>query len=168
MNSNRALIAYMILLALVGTLLCIRIDAVATRPETAVLPETVTPEIAVLSDETEPVEQIPVDVVERGAAERKMVSLGVFRITYYTNSIECCGKTDGVTRSGAIAKANHTIAVDPEVVPLGSEVMIGGTVYTAEDIGGAVKGKVIDIYVDDLSAGRPFDADEMEVFVLRE
>lgn len=166
MNSGRAFIAYMILLALVGTLLCLRIDAVASRPETVTLPETVTPEIADLSDETEPVEQTPVDAVERGAEEREMVSLGVFRITYYTNSIECCNKTDGITKSGAIAKSNHTIAVDPEVIPLGAEVMIGGTVYTAEDIGGAVKGKVIDIYVDDLSAGRPFDAGEMEVFVV--
>ena len=166
MNSNRAFIAYMILLALVGTLLCLRIDAVATRPETEKLPETVTPEIAVLSKEIEPVEQTQVDAVERGAAERTGISLGAFRITYYTNSIECCGKTDGVTRSGAIARSNHTIAVDPEVIPLGSEVMIGGTVYVAEDIGGAVKGKVIDIYVDDLSAGRPFDAGEMEVFMV--
>ena len=166
MNSGRAFVAYMILLALVGTLLCLRIDAVASRPETVTLPETVTPEIAVLSDETEPVEQTHVDAVERGAEEREMVSLGVFRITYYTNSIECCGKKDGVTRSGAIARSNHTIAVDPEVIPLGSEVMIGGTVYTAEDIGGAVKGKVIDIYVDDLNAERPFDAGEMEVFVV--
>ena len=167
MNSGRVLVVYMILLALVGTLLCLRIDAIATRPETAVLPETVTPEIAVLSDETEPVEQAHIDAVERGGEEREMVSLGVFRITYYTNSIECCGKTDGVTKSGAIARSNHTIAVDPEVIQLGTEVMIGGTVYTAEDIGGAVKGKVIDIYVDDLSAGRPFDAGEMEVFILR-
>ena len=156
----------MILLVLAGTLLCLRIDAVASRSETVALPETVQPEIAVLSGETELTEQAPVDAVERGSEEREMVSLGVFRITYYTNSIECCGKTDGVTRSGAIARSNHTIAVDPEVIPLGSEVMIGGTVYTAEDIGGAVKGKVIDIYVDDLSAERPFDAGEMEVFVV--
>jgi len=165
-NRDRAFIAYMILLALVGTLLCLRIDAVATRPETEKLPATVAPEIAALSDETELTEQTPVDAVERGAAERKMVSLGVFRVTYYTNSIECCGKTDGITKSGAIAKANHTIAVDPEVIQLGTEVMIGGTVYIAEDIGGAVKGKVIDIYVDDFDAERAFDVDEMEVFVV--
>ena len=78
MNSGRVLVAYMILLALVGTLLCLRIDAVATRPETEKLPETVTPEIAVLSDETEPVEQTPVDVVERGAEERTGISTDVY------------------------------------------------------------------------------------------
>ncbi|MFR5613204.1 MAG: 3D domain-containing protein [[Clostridium] innocuum] len=40
----------------------------------------------------------------------------------------------------------HTIAVDPDVIPLGSKVLIDGHVYVAEDVGGAVKGNVIDIY----------------------
>lgn len=40
----------------------------------------------------------------------------------------------------------RTIAVDPSVIPLGSEVMFDGEVYIAEDIGGAIKGNVIDLY----------------------
>ncbi|MFR1857426.1 3D domain-containing protein [[Clostridium] innocuum] len=38
------------------------------------------------------------------------------------------------------------MAVDPDVIPLGSKVLIDGHVYVAEDVGGAVKGNVIDIY----------------------
>lgn len=53
-----------------------------------------------------------------------------------------------MTATGVIARANHTIAVDPTIIPYGTKVHINGTVYTAEDCGGAVKGNVIDIYVE--------------------
>ena len=39
----------------------------------------------------------------------------------------------------------RTIAVDPKVIPLGSEVIIDGHTYIAEDTGGAIKGNRIDI-----------------------
>ena len=38
----------------------------------------------------------------------------------------------------------RTIAVDPSVIPLGTEVMFNGEIYIAEDIGGAIKGNVIE------------------------
>lgn len=41
------------------------------------------------------------------------------------------------------------MAVDPDVIPLGSRIMIDGHEYIAEDVGGAVKGNVIDIYTAD-------------------
>lgn len=44
-------------------------------------------------------------------------------------------------------KVGRTIAVDPDVIPLGSTVLIDGKAYIAEDIGGAIKGNVIDMYV---------------------
>lgn len=53
-----------------------------------------------------------------------------------------------MTATGVIAKVNHTIAVDPTVIPYGAQVKINDIIYTAEDCGGAVKGNVIDIYVD--------------------
>ena len=40
----------------------------------------------------------------------------------------------------------HTIAVDKRLIPLGTKVKIGKIVYTAEDTGGAIKGKRIDVY----------------------
>lgn len=43
---------------------------------------------------------------------------------------------------------DRTIAVDPNVIPLGSTVLINGKEYIAEDIGGAIKGNVIDLFVE--------------------
>ena len=51
-----------------------------------------------------------------------------------------------MTYSGAPTKAQLTIAADLTVLPLGTKVFVGDTVYTVEDIGSAVKGKMIDIY----------------------
>ena len=47
-----------------------------------------------------------------------------------------------------IATEGRTIAVDPEVIPYGTKVLIDGHTYIAEDTGGAIKGNKIDIFVD--------------------
>lgn len=66
--------------------------------------------------------------------------------TAYCPCAKCCGKTDGITASGTKATAGRTIAVDPSVIPYGTEVIINGITYVAEDCGGAVKGNDIDIF----------------------
>lgn len=68
-----------------------------------------------------------------------------------------------MTKSGNIAQPNHTVAVDPEIIPLGTEIMIDGHIYTAEDIGGAVKGNVIDIWVE--SQSNSFGVMHREVYI---
>ena len=75
--------------------------------------------------------------------------LGFFTVTYYDTCKKCTGNGHAgqISSSGKKLKANHTIAVDPSVIPLGSEVLIGDTVYTAEDTGADVKGKRIEIYL---------------------
>ena len=40
------------------------------------------------------------------------------------------------------------VAVDPDVIPLGSTVIIDGQEYLAADTGGDIKGNRIDIAVD--------------------
>lgn len=75
--------------------------------------------------------------------------IGEFTITHYTASIEECGNNKGITATGTKVKNNRTIAVDPNVIPYGTEVVIGDTVYVAEDTGGAIKENRIDIYVSD-------------------
>lgn len=69
-------------------------------------------------------------------------------LTAYCSCYECSEGYGGVTASGVIAQANHTIAVDPDVIPLGSWVEINGHQYHAEDVGGGVNGNHIDIYFD--------------------
>ena len=42
-----------------------------------------------------------------------------------------------------------TVAVDPRVIPLGSKVWVKGYGYAiAADTGGAIKGNIIDVYVN--------------------
>lgn len=73
-------------------------------------------------------------------------------ITYYCLCVDCCGKTDGITASGAKAVPHETCAVDPAVIPLGSDVSVDygdGELhhYIANDVGGGVNGNHIDICV---------------------
>ena len=86
-----------------------------------------------------------------------------FAITYYCPCEKCCGKSDGITESGTIATEGRTIAVDPDVIPLGTTITIGGHDYIAEDIGGAIKGLHIDIYVNDHNRALKLGKHEAEV-----
>ena len=67
-------------------------------------------------------------------------------ITHYDVCSKCCGKTDGITASGAHATPYSTVAVDPSVIPLGAVLLVdygdgaGLRRYRAEDTGGAIKG----------------------------
>ena len=74
-------------------------------------------------------------------------SLGEFVITHYCACEKCTIDGDGITASGTQATAGRTIAVDPEVIPYGTTVIIDGHAYVAEDCGGAIKGRRIDIFM---------------------
>ena len=69
-------------------------------------------------------------------------------VTAYCGCTDCCGKNDGITSTGTRAKEGRTIAVDPELIPYGTEVEISGNFYTAEDCGSSIKGRRIDVYFD--------------------
>lgn len=73
-----------------------------------------------------------------------------FEATAYCSCPKCCGKwADGITASGTKATSKRTIAVDTNIIPLGTEVEIEGLgTYIAEDTGSAIKGKIIDFYFD--------------------
>ncbi|MBH9965149.1 LysM peptidoglycan-binding domain-containing protein [Bacillus enclensis] len=68
--------------------------------------------------------------------------------TAYTADCEGCS---GITATGVNLKENpdaKVIAVDPDVIPLGSKVYVEGYGYaTAEDTGGAIKGNRIDVFI---------------------
>ena len=84
----------------------------------------------------------------------ELVSLGEFKITHYCPCPICCGEwADGITYTGTQATEGRTVAVDPTVIPSGSDVLLryaDGTeaIFTAEDCGGAIKSKRIDVFMD--------------------
>ena len=86
--------------------------------------------------------------------------------TAYCPCVKCCGKNDGITASGVKAKANHTIAVDRKVIPLGTRIIYNDIEYIAEDTGGAIKGNRIDIYFDNHSDALEFGRQTIEIEVL--
>lgn len=81
-------------------------------------------------------------------AETHGKSLGKFVITAYCTCRVCCGVYSGGNRtaSGTVPTSNRTIAVDTSVIPFKTKVVINGQVYVAEDRGGAIKGKRIDMF----------------------
>lgn len=80
--------------------------------------------------------------------ESELISLGVWKITYYCCEPyeHICGDGDGLTATG-IPVAPGIVAVDPEVIPYGTTVVIDGEEYLAADCGGGIKGDRIDIAV---------------------
>ena len=77
-----------------------------------------------------------------------LIDYGTMRITAYCPCESCSAQWGRKTYSGETATAGRTIAVDPDVIDIGSKVKIGDHVYVAEDIGGAVVGDTIDIFFD--------------------
>ena len=96
------------------------------------------------AEPVEPAELKPEPVI---VEEQETEYLGSFEVTAYCPCEKCCGAwADGIAFTGGLATEGQTIAVDPDVIPLGSVVEINGHAYIAEDIGGAIKGKEIDLF----------------------
>ena len=95
--------------------------------------ETITDEITTIEEETRPA----------------YLDMGKFKLTAYCACKKCCGKwADGKTATGTFPVQGRTIAVDEDVIPYGSEVIVNGHTYVAEDCGGAIVGNRIDVYFD--------------------
>lgn len=75
----------------------------------------------------------------------KWKALGRFTITFYWPGEDKYGR---LTSTGVNAIEGKTIAVDPAVIPYGSIVLINGNEYVAQDCGGAIKGRKIDVFVE--------------------
>lgn len=101
------------------------------------------------------------------SSDSNLKNLGVFKITHYCPCSICCGPyANGITSTGVTAVTNHTIAVDPTQIPYGSQVVINGQVYVAEDCGGAIKRNCIDIYVATHTEGENKGVYYTEVYLI--
>lgn len=98
--------------------------------------------------------------------------------TAYTASYKDTGKNPGdagfgITYTGKKVKEG-IIAVDPKVIPLGTRVYVEGVGNTpdygfavAEDIGGAIKGNVIDLYFDSQEEVDKWGRRSVRVYILK-
>jgi 3D (Asp-Asp-Asp) domain-containing protein len=107
------------------------------------------------------------EVIIRGTA-KKILSMNA---SAYTAGYESTGKHPGQKGYGITAtgkKATHgVVAVDPNVIPLGSRLYVEGYGYAmAWDIGGAIKGNKIDLFYDDLAEAIKFGRKNLMVYVL--
>lgn len=79
-------------------------------------------------------------------------SLGTVVTSGYCNCTICCGQwSGGPTASGAYPSGNHTLAVDAynPIVPIGTQVIMNGVLYTVEDTGNLnAHGVDFDVYYD--------------------
>lgn len=78
---------------------------------------------------------------------------------------------DGITATGTVPKRVEggwsTIAVDPRVIPYGTKVYVENYGYAiAEDTGGAIKGNIIDLYMNSVQAARNWGRRHVTIYIL--
>ena len=78
-----------------------------------------------------------------------------------------CGDGDGLTATG-IPATPGVVAVDPEVIPLGSTVIIDGQAYLAADTGGAVQGLHVDVAMATHQEADAFGVRSADVWIMEE
>ena len=101
------------------------------------------------------------------AKDNDVKYLGKYKLTAYCGCKKCSGKWGTRTASGKKAKQGRTNAVDKRKIKLGSKVQINGKTYVAEDVGGGVKGKHIDIFYNTHSETRDHGVERSEVYLIQ-
>ena len=136
-----------------------REETTATDVEITTTDEVIIQEVKEEAPKEAPKEEVP-----------EFVSLGIFRVSAYCceNYPHICNDGDATkTSTGTTPTPGRTIAVDPDVIPYGTEVQINGHTYIAEDCGGAIKGNRVDICFLLHDDALDFGIQNIEVFVKR-
>ena len=107
-----------------------------------------------------------------------LITLPSGEVLSYTQKLDCiataysCDGKPGYTFSGTPARVG-AIAVDPTFIPLGTRMYIvtndGEYIYgiaTAEDIGGSIKGNIIDLYFNTFDECWIFGIRDCSVYIL--
>lgn len=150
----------------------ITVDGQATVQAAAAQPAETKPAVQ-KEAKVEKAAPAPAPKQEKEPASRSNVSqstakeLTVTATAYTAND----GGMTGVTATGIDLKANKNakvIAVDPNVIPLGSKVYVEGYgEATPADTGGAIKGNKIDVFVPSKSAAKNWGVKTVKVKVLK-
>lgn len=78
---------------------------------------------------------------------------------------------DGITATGTVPVRNasgwSTIAVDRSIIPMGTRVYVENYGYAiAEDVGGAIKGNIIDVFMNSESEARSWGRRTVTIYIL--
>lgn len=90
--------------------------------------------------------------------------------TAYTHTDEGCNET---TYSESKVREGHTVAVNPQQIPIGSIVYVKSEneqvsgYYVAEDVGGLISSGRIDLYMGDKERAYNFGVQSVEVSIIR-
>lgn len=109
------------------------------------------------------------DVIE--VVEVETTSLGIFKLTAYCkeNYPHICNNGDSSsTATGTVPTVGRTVAIDPSIIPYGSEVIINGHTYIAEDCGGAIKENRVDILMETHKEALEFGVQYAEVSIRKD
>lgn len=105
----------------------------------------------------------PGSSIEYGEADQY---LGAFQATAYCGCSTCSGG-HALTYSGTVPQANHTIAADLELYPIGTRLLINGIVYTVEDKGTHVQNQRLDIYFATHEEALSFGLQTVDVYSVK-
>ena len=153
-------------------------DRMTTMPEEVWKPEYDIPatEYAYITDE----QLAEIEAQEAQSIEDALLAQATridnVTVTHYCICQKCCGKSPdhpayGITASGRYATPYVSVAVDPSVIPLGSDVLVDygdGVIeyYRADDTGSGVGGKHIDLCVSDHQEARNLGVRTATVYVV--
>lgn len=152
------LLFLLLLLAWLGSYLIMTVEA---EPATQCKAEAATEDGSLPGDDTPATNRCYLTKEEVEAAENEMIEAALLArshkledvtITFYCCEARphICGAGTGITASGLRATPGVTVAVDPDVIPLGADVLVDygdGEIqyYRADDTGSAVRGNHIDV-----------------------
>lgn len=153
------LLFLLLLLAWLGSYLIMTVEAEPANHSKA---EVVRDSGSLPGDDTPDTTRCYLTEEEVEAAENEMIEAALLAnatrldsvtVTHYCTCSRCCGKSDGITASGRKATPGISVAVDPSIIPLGSDVLVdygdGEMHYCrADDTGSAVKGNHIDLCME--------------------
>jgi len=118
------------------------------------------------------IEQLTEDINEINEMYQKEIDrltgtyIGTYKATFYCY-------TGNRTASGTWPEAGRTVATDPSVIPTGSEIRVvypdgKSHIYTAEDTGGSIKGRILDVYVDSRKEALQLGVKQVRVYLIKE
>ena len=121
---------------------------------------------AVVTEEEKTVEPVAEEAEEKTEPSPEETVITVTATAY---SADCEGGS-GVTYTGIDLKENpdtKVIAVDPSVIPLGTEVYVEGYGHAiAADIGGAIKGNKIDVFIPNQDDAESWGVQTVDVTIM--